>query len=99
MGDVLWPTFDAIYYISSSTMHSLTELIVCCEYGCQLVMVLVLQLVLECDCQANNETCPCLANKGLSYSTINSYLSALRHLHIIQEPQQASWPKFLAFAA
>lgn len=39
-----------------------------------------------------------LANKGLSYSTINSYLSALRHLHIIHdmpEPQQASWPKFL----
>ena len=39
-----------------------------------------------------------LASKGLSYSTINAYLSALRYLHILHnvpEPQQASMPKFL----
>ena len=39
-----------------------------------------------------------LARSGLSYSTINSYLSALRHLHILHnfpEPQQAAWQKFM----
>ena len=39
-----------------------------------------------------------MASNGLSYSTINSYLSALRYLHILHnvpEPQQVSLPKFL----
>ena len=39
-----------------------------------------------------------LARSGLSYATINSYLSALRYLHIINgvpEPKQELLPKFL----